>query len=430
VALGLASKRIFIEFFSGRLAMEADAMTRLAMEADAMTELLQGAALADGQKRHDLAAHLSKIAAKAEGEQAVPSPMRLVCWSQGGWRDALSPQPHTMPAEDRTRPVPLGLPGHRGNGRAEPTNPTHCPADPILLILGTAAASFVEWLETPEPLVKAYAACILANVAFLREGQDRVREAGGIGPLLALLREKHESKVTLHAAAAVQNLTFKSEACCRVVLQLKGDKLLKKLYNHASSDVQQFSAGALANLQLYRSGGEAEATPSPLLPTPGKKGRKKKGRGGAGGAAGAEEVRAAVAIQAVCRGRAGRQRHADIKRRQDKKKPRYETFSVHAVRSEFESGQGAGRAVRGTFPLAPMGGPPIGGRMPMPLPAPSGLAPRGAPAGKLAPIGTLPPIGGGGSNSGPPLPPLAPGRMAPSSLSPVLGVRSALTPVR
>ena len=46
-------------------------------------------------------------------------------------------------------------------------------------------------------------------------------------------------KVTLHATAAVQNLTYKNTACCQSVLEHGGEKALKKLLHHKSEDVQQ-----------------------------------------------------------------------------------------------------------------------------------------------------------------------------------------------
>ena len=37
-----------------------------------------------------------------------------------------------------------------------------------------------------------------------------------------------------------------------VLASADGERALKKLLQHKSEDVQQFAAGALANLQLYR----------------------------------------------------------------------------------------------------------------------------------------------------------------------------------
>lgn len=80
-----------------------------------------------------------------------------------------------------------------------------------------------------EPLVRAYTACILANIAFLEPGQQRVLEAGGVQPLVAMLKSKEDKKVTLHSTAAVQNLTYKNTSCCQEVLEEGGEKALKKL---------------------------------------------------------------------------------------------------------------------------------------------------------------------------------------------------------
>jgi len=126
--------------------------------------------------------------------------------------------------------------------------------DDILLLLSASASDFVGWLKDPdlEPLVRAYTACILANIAFLEPGQQKVLDAGGVPPLVAMLKAKEDKKVTLHSTAAVQNLTYKNTQCCQEVLEEGGERLLKKLLQHKSEDVQQFAAGALANLQLYR----------------------------------------------------------------------------------------------------------------------------------------------------------------------------------
>ena len=126
-------------------------------------------------------------------------------------------------------------------------------ADDVLEDLAEYAPDFVEWLNAEEPLVRAYTACILANIAFLEPGQKKVLEADGVAPLMRLLKTKKEdTKVTLHSTAAIQNLTYKNTACCSEVLEHQGEKVLKNLLSHKKEDVQQFAAGALANLQLYK----------------------------------------------------------------------------------------------------------------------------------------------------------------------------------
>ena len=45
---------------------------------------------------------------------------------------------------------------------------------------------------------------------------------------------------------------------CHAVLEQGGERALKKLLQHRSEEVQQFAAGALANLQLYRRNNEEE----------------------------------------------------------------------------------------------------------------------------------------------------------------------------
>jgi hypothetical protein len=79
-------------------------------------------------------------------------------------------------------------------------------ADPILLLLGGECATFVEWLAADEPLVQAYAACILANVAFIEEGQQRVLDARAILPLMGLLRGATDKKVRSLPAVDVSSL--------------------------------------------------------------------------------------------------------------------------------------------------------------------------------------------------------------------------------
>lgn len=199
--------------------------------------------------------------------------------------------------------------------------------DPVLKKLGRLSTSFVDWLGAEEPLVKAYASCILANIAFIEEGQEAVFNAGGITPLLSLLREHQDTKVKTHATAAIQNLTFKNAACCASVLQARGDKLLKRLLSHSTEDVAQFAAGAIANLQLYRGADDAS------------RGERIKKNAGCGGPSTNEQTRAATSLQAVWRGHRGRRWYADMKRWSEKKKPRYSTFSVHAVRNELETSQ-------------------------------------------------------------------------------------------
>jgi hypothetical protein len=104
------------------------------------------------------------------------------------------------------------------------------PADDVLELLAGYASDFVLWLNADEPLVRAYTACILANIAFLEPGQQKVLTAGGVAPLMRLLKQKKEdTKVTLHSTAAIQNLTYKNTACCSEVLDNGGEKVLKGL---------------------------------------------------------------------------------------------------------------------------------------------------------------------------------------------------------
>lgn len=75
-------------------------------------------------------------------------------------------------------------------------------ADQTLLVLGDECASFVGWLAADEPLVQAYAACILANIAFVEKGQQKVLNARAIPPLMGLLRAAVDKKVRQYRQSA------------------------------------------------------------------------------------------------------------------------------------------------------------------------------------------------------------------------------------
>lgn len=173
-----------------------------------------------------------------------------------------------------------------------------------------------------EPLLRAYTACIIANVAFLEIGQTRVLDAGGVPLIVRLLKQK-DRKVQLHSSAAVQNLTYKNAACCAAVLQEGGEKALNKLLRHKSEDIQQFAAGALANLQLYRRGLEADL-------------HGKAAKGSAGLALDqktlASRINAATTIQATVRGRFARIAFASrlFDHRQTQARKQYAQYGGHA----------------------------------------------------------------------------------------------------
>ena len=162
--------------------------------------------------------------------------------------------------------------------------------------------------------VRAYTACILANIAFLEAGQFKVLHASGIAPLMKLLKQKKEdTKVTLHSTAAIQNLTYKNTECCAEVLDHQGEKALKNLLTHKKEDVQQFAAGALANLQLYKRKDEpVEAKPkgqklsmkvANILSRKGKDSPRPVASGGGGSSIDQQMVvEAAMKLQAVWRG--------------------------------------------------------------------------------------------------------------------------------
>jgi len=276
--------------------------------------------------------------------------------------------------------------------------------DELLIVLSGECATFVSWLDAEEPLVRAYAACILANIAFLEAGQRQVLHAQGVSPLLRLLKTKDNKKVTLHSTAAIQNITYKNAECCAAVLEKGGERSLKKLLQHRSDEVQQFAAGALANLQLYRQNREG----SPKQ----KKGRlvknilRRKPAAAAQGEGLGEpqpgDELAATILQAAWRARAGRREVAIRRARQRKKDGRYEVFRVSDVRHELsmlpQLPPSEGRySLKKLSPVGGggMGGGPGGDSMgTLPPRRPKRLAPLGA-------AGRLPPLGGDASFQGP-----------------------------
>ena len=307
-------------------------------------------------------------------------------------------------------------------------------ADDVLEDLAKYASDFVMWLEAEEPLVRAYTACILANIAFLEPGQQQVLEARGIAPLMLLLKTKKEdTKVTLHSTAAIQNLTYKNTACCSEVIECGGEKALKNLLQHKKEDVQQFAAGALANLQLYKRKEEA-SEPLPkskkgmmnrMLRRKGKAADSPRGPSGSPGMGSNESGRrvndAAVMIQAHIR---AKQARADVERRRGARKGqsktnRYKAFNVADVRNELNNmpplGQtGGGMSQLGRLPNSDLGlirKPGVGMGLQSMGGAGMGVGARPA-GGRLAPLGGLPPLGAiGGSGGGGGLAPMAP--MAP-----------------
>ena len=92
-----------------------------------------------------------------------------------------------------------------------------------------------------------------------RVAPAQVLEAGGVAPLVRLLKNRDDKKVTLHATAAVQNLTYKNTACCQSVLEHGGEKALKKLLHHKSEDVQQVPPSRMARARQRARIGRARA---------------------------------------------------------------------------------------------------------------------------------------------------------------------------
>ena len=283
--------------------------------------------------------------------------------------------------------------------------------DDLLIVLSGESETFVSWLDADEPLVRAYAACILANIAFLEAGQKQVLDAQGVAPLVRLLKTKDNKKVTLHSTAAIQNITYKNAECCHAVLEKGGERALKKLLQHRSDEVQQFAAGALANLQLYRQNSES----SPKQ----KKGsrlvknilrRKPAAAAQSEGLGNPYQAElAATTLQAAWRARSDRKEVAIRRSRQKKKDAKYEVFRVSDVRQELSMLPPLPSSLKKLSPVhgggmgGGMGGGAGGDSMGMPPPRrPPRLAPLGA-AGRLPPLGggaSLPPLGGNGGGRG------------------------------
>ena len=283
--------------------------------------------------------------------------------------------------------------------------------DDLLIVLSGESETFVSWLDADEPLVRAYAACILANIAFLEAGQKQVLDAQGVAPLVRLLKTKDNKKVTLHSTAAIQNITYKNAECCHAVLEKGGERALKKLLQHRSDEVQQFAAGALANLQLYRQNSES----SPKQ----KKGsrlvknilrRKPAAAAQSEGLGNPYQAElAATTLQAAWRARSDRKEVAIRRSRQKKKDAKYEVFRVSDVRQELSMLPQLPSSLKKLSPVhgggmgGGMGGGAGGDSMGMPPPRrPPRLAPLGA-AGRLPPLGggaSLPPLGGNGGGRG------------------------------
>tara|TARA_B100000795_G_C22713190_1_gene404408 strand:+ start:97 stop:1083 length:987 start_codon:yes stop_codon:yes gene_type:complete len=288
--------------------------------------------------------------------------------------------------------------------------------DDLLIVLSGESETFVSWLDADEPLVRAYAACILANIAFLEAGQKQVLDAQGVAPLVRLLKTKDNKKVTLHSTAAIQNITYKNAECCHAVLEKGGERALKKLLQHRSDEVQQFAAGALANLQLYRQNSEGspkQKKGSRLVKNILRRKPQLQAAQGEGLGDPHQADLAATSLQAAWRGRLDRKEVSIRRSRQKKKDAKYEVFRVSDVRQELSMLPPLPSSLKKLSPVhgggmgGGMGGGAGGGTggdsMGMPPPRrPPRLAPLGA-AGRLPPLGagaSLPPLGGNGGGRG------------------------------
>ena len=85
-------------------------------------------------------------------------------------------------------------------------------------------------------LTRAYSACILANIAFLQQGQVEILHFGGVSQLVRLISRREDRKVVLHCVAALQNLTYKNSDCCFELLE-QGKPLLLGLSAHPAGAV-------------------------------------------------------------------------------------------------------------------------------------------------------------------------------------------------
>ena len=184
--------------------------------------------------------------------------------------------------------------------------------DDSLLLLSEKTPVFVGWMcddHSTGVVLHAYAACIVANIAFLPEGQRSlcacgdavaqiVKRVEGISKSMS----KEEQRVVVHCTAALQNITYKNPDGCETVIHAGGEKILRKALKKAPVDkenngMQQYISGALANLGLYRKGSNGDdggSKPSGLGKFFGG-GRNNKGSRGGGGGGGGSGAAAASA---------------------------------------------------------------------------------------------------------------------------------------
>ena len=136
--------------------------------------------------------------------------------------------------------------------------------DESLLLLSERTSLFVDWMSNNESgvVLHAYAACIIANIAFLPQGQEALCGCGDAVSQIVRRVEgvtkspsKDEQRVLVHCTAALQNITYKNPDGCETVMGAGGEKILRKALKKAPLEMQQYISGALANLGLYRKGG-------------------------------------------------------------------------------------------------------------------------------------------------------------------------------
>lgn len=258
----------------------------------------QSRAIPAPSKQHvqQLAASISKMAAKADDETLVKLSTEAEVFL--GWLGTVSHPlllffpPASIYHPRTSSPAPLPRRNvtptqllHRLTAPSLPPTPPLCSASheaPRLSSPPFRLASSKPSAPAPPPaplpprqddvLTRAYSACILANIAFLQQGQMEILGLGGVSMLVRIISRKEDRKVILHCVAALQNLTYKNADCC-VELIDKGDalpsraclrhsrglgcaggeKALKKLLKKSPDEaMHQYAAGAVANLMLYR----------------------------------------------------------------------------------------------------------------------------------------------------------------------------------
>jgi len=120
---------------------------------------------------------------------------------------------------------------------------------------------------TEPPSTMAYAACVIANLSYTRNGQRSAIRAGGVKALLGVIRHIVSSKsdgskgnsvstrnaASSQAAAALQNLSYELPPVCDELVSEGAVKVLRNLMSFEESDdmCREYAAGVLTNLKVY-----------------------------------------------------------------------------------------------------------------------------------------------------------------------------------